>query len=147
MNRSDALKTYKGATILLYGHKLWPTSNHSHSIPLAPFPAMLVCLHYSHTPWCHPTPHHFCCQFEIAYQLILQSWQSPVSTSGNLTQLLPPPPPFCRLAATANIMFSLPLQLTKVIVLAEGICFYLYLLKLREYLQTLSQVGVALFSP
>ena len=53
-----------------------------------------------------------------------------VSTSGNLTWLPPSPLPFTTLAAPANIMVSLPLQLMKATVLADSSCFHLYLSKL-----------------
>ena len=62
---------------------------------------------------------HVCCQFETAYQLVLQSHQSPSinirephPASSTLTSL--------SLAAPANNLVSLCLQLTKATVLAES---------------------------
>ena len=74
---------------------LWPTSTHPHPIQSAPSPGMLVGPCHSQTPWCNPN--HVCRQFEMAYQLLLQSWQSPGiniwnphSASPIPTSLLPP---------------------------------------------------------
>ena len=53
----------------LYDHEFWPTSTYSHQIPPAPFSRMLLCPCHIQTLWCY--------QFETAYQLVLQSRQSP----------------------------------------------------------------------
>ena len=65
----------KWTPVHLQGRELWPASTHTAPIPSVPFPGMLVCPSHSQTPWFHSPD--ICCQYKMAYQLVLQSRQSP----------------------------------------------------------------------
>ena len=67
------------------GSFVWPWTltywYHPHQIPSAPFSGILVCPHHTQTHW------HVCHQFDMAYQLVLQSRQSSGNNIHNLTLL------------------------------------------------------------
>ena len=108
----------------LLARELWPTSTHPHPISSAPFPGMLVWLcHLQTSRMLLPTMS--AANLKQHINLYFNPNSVLVSTSDNLTR--PPPPilPFYPLAAPANTLVSLHLQLMKGIMLAESSIFLL----------------------
>ena len=71
-----------------------------HQIPPAPFSGMLICLHHTQTPWCHPKPSAAniiptCTSIQAVFRH---------KHSLNLSLLLPVLLPFFPLAAPSNVI-------------------------------------------
>ena len=69
----NPISSLSGMLVHLYDRELWPTSIYSNHIPQAPF---LECSTRIIHKLTEATPDHTCRQFEMAYQLVLQSRQS-----------------------------------------------------------------------